>query len=107
MCFLSSFSCRYSEGDAICQPNGPAGYRHRLHVSTALHPAGGDARTGQLGCQEVSSTLFQCYLFQLLVHFLCKDYAYFQHFIMEMDITDGQFPIASYHYHRTHYQRDQ
>lgn len=48
-----SASCVHSEGHAVCQPDGPAGSGHRLHRSTALHTAGGDVGTGQLGRQEV------------------------------------------------------
>lgn len=43
----------FSQGHAICQSDGAACVRHRLHCSAALHTAGGDARPGKLGCQEV------------------------------------------------------
>lgn len=45
---------RFSQGNAVRQSDGAAGVRHRLHCSAALHTAGGDARPGKLGRQEVS-----------------------------------------------------
>lgn len=42
-----------SEGHAFCQPDEPAGLRDGLNVCSALHPAGGDAGAGKLGCEEV------------------------------------------------------
>lgn len=46
-----------SEGDAVCQSDGAAGLRNGLHLGAALHPAGGAARPGQLGREEVRMAL--------------------------------------------------
>lgn len=43
----------FSQGDAVCQHDGPARLRHGLDRSAALHPTGGAAGSGELGCQEV------------------------------------------------------
>lgn len=43
----------FSQGDAVCEPDGPACLWHRLNLSAALHPAGGAAGSGELGCEEV------------------------------------------------------
>lgn len=43
----------FSQGDAVCEPDGPAGLWHRLHFSAALHPTGVAAGSGELGGQEV------------------------------------------------------
>lgn len=46
-------SLDFSQSDAVCEPDGPAHLGHRLDLGAALHPTGGAAGSGELGCQEV------------------------------------------------------
>lgn len=53
------FSLSVSQGNAVCQSDGAAGVRDRLHLRAAMHTAGGAAGPGQLGREEVRHfTLF-------------------------------------------------